>query len=98
MIFFEWYSNKAKLIAEKHGLKMEVIKKIFDDPLRIEQFDTDHSGQEDRRQVLGKVNRVLFAVYTERDDRIRIITARKATGREKSIYYGKSNEGEWSIS
>lgn len=97
MFLFEWHSEKEQLIAEKHGLTMEIIKQIFNDPLRIEQYDRVHSGSEERRQTLGKVKEVLFAVYTERGEKIRIITAREATPQEKRIYYGKSNKGYWDI-
>jgi uncharacterized DUF497 family protein len=44
MLKFEWYSEKERLIAEKHGLDMEIVKQIFDDPLRIVQYDDVHSG------------------------------------------------------
>ena len=97
MIEFEWYSEKERLIAEKHGLDMETIKKIFDDPFRVIQYDDIHSGMEDRWQTLGMVNRVLFAVYTERGTKTRIITAREATPEERKIYYGANNEGRWFI-
>jgi len=97
MLEFEWYSEKEKSIAEKHGLDIETVKKIFDDPFRVIQYDLTHSGLEDRWQILGKVNEVIFAVYTERDENIRIITARKATSEERRIYYGRSNQGHWFI-
>jgi len=97
MLEFEWYSEKERLIAEKHGLDMETIKQIFDDPFRIVQYDITHSGLEDRWQILGKVKEVLLTVYTERSKKIRIITARKATPEERRIYYGKSKEGHWFI-
>ena len=97
MLEFEWYSEKERLIAEKHGLDMEMIKRVFDDPFRIIQYDIAHSGLEDRWQVLGKVDGVLFAVYTERDKKIRIITAREATPEERRIYYGANNSGNWFI-
>jgi len=67
MLEFEWYSEKERLIAEKHGLDMETVKKLFDDPFRIVQYDDVHSGLEDRWQTLGMVDGVLFAVYTERE-------------------------------
>jgi len=97
MLEFEWYSEKERLIAEKHGLDMETIKKIFDDPFRIIQYDEAHSGLEDRWQILGKVNDVLFSVYTERDEKVRIITAREATPEERRIYYGENKKGFWFI-
>jgi uncharacterized DUF497 family protein len=55
MFLFEWFSEKERLIAEKHGLTMEVVKQIFDDPFRIMQYDIEHSGLEDRWQILGLV-------------------------------------------
>jgi len=97
MLEFEWYSEKEHLIAEKHGLNIETIKRIFDDPFRIVQYDETHSGLEDRWQILGKVKNILFSVYTERGEKIRIITARKATPEERRIYYGKSKKGLWFI-
>jgi len=97
MLEFEWYSEKERLIAEKHGLDMEAVKRIFDDPLRIMQYDMAHSGLEERWQTLGMANGVLFAVYTERGERIRIVTARKATSEERRIYHGTSEKGFWFI-
>jgi uncharacterized DUF497 family protein len=94
---FEWYSEKERQIAEKHGLDMEFIKRIFADPFRIVQYDIIHSGFEDRWQVLGKVEEVLFAVYTERGEKFRIITAREATPEERQIYYGTDKNGNWFI-
>jgi uncharacterized DUF497 family protein len=97
MIEFEWYSEKERLIAEKHGLDMETVKKVFDDPFRIVQYDKTHSGLEDRWQTLGMFNGVLFVVYTEREEKTRIITAREATPEERRIYYGTSKKGYWFI-
>ena len=97
MLEFEWHSEKERLIAEKHGIDMEMVKRIFDDPFRVIQYDKDHSGLEDRWQILGMVNEVLFAVYTERKEKVRIITAREATPEERRIYYGTSNKGFWFI-
>jgi uncharacterized DUF497 family protein len=97
MLEFEWYSEKERLIAEKHGLDMETIKLIFDDPFRIVQYDVTHSGLEDRWQSLGKVKDVVVTVYTGRSEKSRIITAREATPEERRIYYGKNKRGQWFI-
>ena len=97
MLEFEWYSEKERLIAEKHGIDMAMVKRIFDDPFRVIQYDKDHSGLEDRWQILGMVKEVLFAVYTERKEKVRIITAREATPEERRIYYGTSKKGNWFI-
>jgi uncharacterized DUF497 family protein len=96
-IDFEWDSEKARLIAEKHHVKMEKIWQIFLDPFRLIQYDESHSGYEERWQTLGLVDEVLFVVYTERGEKIRIITAREATPLERRIYYGTSDKGYWVI-
>ena len=97
MIEFEWHSEKERLIAEKHGLDMEAVKRIFDDPFRIVQYDKAHSGLEERWQTLGMANRVLFAVFTERGVKTRIITAREATPEERRVYHGTSKKRNWFI-
>jgi len=97
MLVFEWYSEKEQLNVEKHGIDLETVKRVFDDPFRITQYDKDHSGLEDRWQTLGMASGLLFVVYTERLDTVRIITAREATSQEKRSYYGKSKNGFWFI-
>ena len=97
MLEFEWYSEKERLNVEKHGIDLETVKNVFDDPYRILQYDKNHSGLEDRWQTLGMANGVLFVVYAERLEKIRIITAREASPEEKRIYYGTSKKGFWFI-
>ena len=94
---FEWYSEKERLNIEKHGIDLEMVKGVFDDPFRLEQYDAFHSGTEDRWQVLGKSGDVLFVVYTERGIKTRIISARKAEPEERQIYYGRNDKGAWFI-
>ena len=96
MMIFEWYSEKEHQNVEKHGLNLDTVKEVFDDPFRIVQYDKDHSGLEDRWQTLGMAGGVLFVVYTERGEKIRIITAREATSNERKIYYG-TGKGYWFI-
>ncbi|MHC6202111.1 BrnT family toxin [Breznakiellaceae bacterium SP9] len=62
-----------------------MVKEVFTDPFRIEQYDAVHSGTEDRWQTLGKSEDVLFVVYTERGNKNRIISAREADPEERSI-------------
>jgi uncharacterized DUF497 family protein len=59
----EWYSEKERINVEKHGIDLETVKQVFDDPFRIEKYDESHSGAENRWQVLGKSGDVLFVVY-----------------------------------
>ena len=97
MFQFEWYSEKERKNIKKHGLDLNAVKKVFDDPFRIVQYDIVHSGLEDRWQTLGVVDGVLFVVYAEHGKKIRIITAREATSEERRIYYGTSKKGYWFI-
>jgi hypothetical protein len=84
---FEWDEDKEKLNIAKHHLNFSVAKKIFNDINRIEIYDKNHSDIEDRYNTIGMVDDILFVVYTERRDKIRIISARLATERERSLYY-----------
>ena len=84
---FEWDDNKAKINKIKHGVSFKVAAKVFADKNRIERFDFKHSQEEEHWQVIGKVDDVLFVVYTERGDLTRLISAREATPDERSDYY-----------
>ena len=46
---------------------------------------------EDRIQTIGSIGKVIFVVYTERNNRCRIISARKANAKERELYYGYSD-------
>ena len=75
---FQWDENKAKINKIKHGVSFKVAAKVFDDENRLERPDYEHSQDEDRWQVIGKVDKILFVVYTERGDITRLISAREA--------------------
>lgn len=60
---------------------------VFDDPYYIEMYDFEHSIDEDRFIALGMVGDVLFVVFTEKKDAVRLISARLATSIERGIYY-----------
>ena len=84
---FEWDRNKAKLNKIKHGISFKTATAVFDDPYRLEEFDWIHSWDEDRWQVIGMADDILFVIYTERRDKIRIISAREAKEDERRTYY-----------
>lgn len=84
---FEWDEDKNQKNLRKHGIDFNTAIHVFDDEDRIEIFDVEHSLDEDRYDVIGCVHDVLFVVYTERRDRIRIISARIASAVEREIYY-----------
>ena len=84
---FEWDSDKARRNLQKHKVSFEEAAMVFADENRIERFDEEHSDDEDRYVTIGKVNRILFVVYTERSEATRLISARKATFKERKDYY-----------
>jgi len=84
---FEWDENKNIINKEKHKISFETAAYVFDDPYYIEMFDFEHSVDEDRYIAIGKVGDILFVVFTERKDTIRLISARLATNAERSLYY-----------
>ena len=83
---FEWDAEKAALNLKKHGVDFRDAVQVFNDVNRIEWYDFAHSDEEDRYNTIGMVRQVLFVVYTERREKTRIISARKATSRERRIY------------
>lgn len=86
---FEWDEEKARLNIKKHGVMFETAARVFLDENRIEIYDKAHSIDEDRYITIGLAGDVLFVVYTERRSRIRLISARLATARERRLYYGE---------
>jgi uncharacterized DUF497 family protein len=85
---FEWNPEKAASNLKKHGVSFEEARTVLADPLEMTMFDPDHSEEEDRYISLGLSNRgrVLVVSYTERENRIRIISARVAAKRERKKY------------
>ena len=63
--------------------------RVFEDDNRIEFYDATHSDEEDRYNTIGMVRDILFVVYTERKEYIRIISARKANPKEQRLYYNR---------
>ena len=86
---YEWEREKAKLNKIKHGVSFKTATAVFDDPNRLDLPDNSHSFDEARRKVIGMADDVLFVIYTERQDKIRIISAREATEIERRKYYGR---------
>ncbi len=88
---FEWDINKAKSNQKKHGVSFEEAQTVFDDPFYVDFYDPDHSKNEERYIIFGasSQNRILLVSYTERGNKIRIISARLATKQEhKNYQYG----------
>ncbi|HCL80828.1 MAG TPA: hypothetical protein DHW81_00895 [Nitrospiraceae bacterium] len=88
MLLFEWNKNKAKKNFMIHGVSFDEACSAFKDTLSLTTYDPLHSKEEDRFILIGNSvdERLLVVVHTERKDKIRIISARKATKHERSQY------------
>ena len=90
---FVWDEEKARKNVVKHGIDFETACRVFGDPFRVEWYDSDHSSYEERYITIGMVDHkccILFVSYTEWDDIVRIISARKTTEKERRLYYDRS--------
>ena len=82
---FEWDPEKAERNVRRHGVAFTEAMTIFADPLEVTISDVTHSEDEFRFLSLGRseAGRLLVVAYTERQGRIRIISAREATPKER---------------
>jgi hypothetical protein len=85
---FEWNAPKAAANLGKHGVSFDEAASVFLDPLSATGDDPDHSLEERRFVTFGKSSsgRLLVVAHVEREDAIRIITARGATRGERKLY------------
>lgn len=85
---FAWDPRKAAANLGKHGVSFEEATTVFDDPLSVTITDPDHSNGEERLLILGesKEGHLLVVVHCEREETIRIISARSADRRERRTY------------
>ena len=83
---YEWDPNKARSNLKKHGVSFADAVGVFEDENAV--TIQDEHEHEDRFITIGKdfLSRILVVVYTFRDIVIRIVSARKATARERKIY------------
>lgn len=88
----EWDENKNRLNKIKHGVDFQDAAKVFEDIFRLEEIDENHSYEELRYITIGRVNDILFVVYTEREEFTRLISARRATKKERVKYLCQSLE------
>jgi uncharacterized protein len=86
---FEWHDAKAEANWQTHGVGFELAATVFKDPFAIEFVDDREDYGETRIIIFGMSEEqvLLFVVYTEREDRIRIISARRATQYEQDDYF-----------
>lgn len=88
-MIYTWDEQKRTINLNKHGIDFVDAAEIFNDPNRIETIDARQDYGEERLQTIGyAMPGLLFVVYTYRDNNTkrRLISARKASTKEKAIY------------
>ena len=85
---FEWDPAKSRRNELKHLVSFREAVTIFADPGSITTYDPDHSADEDRFITIGESDRgrLLVVVHTDREDTIRVISARKSKRSERVAY------------
>jgi uncharacterized protein len=89
---FEWDDAKAEANFRKHGVHFDVATEAFRDLFGVEDVDTSMDYGEPRFKLTAlAARRLITVIYTEREERIRIISARQATRREHDRYYSQNS-------
>jgi uncharacterized protein len=84
---FEWDAAKETTNLEKHGIDFVDAVKVFNDPHHLEEDSSRLEHGEQRYRAIGMVADLLFTViFTDRQDRRRIISARRARRNERERY------------
>ncbi len=86
---FEWNEAKARANLRAHGVSFELAQTVFRDPFAVERLDDRRDYGERRFVIIGMAESraLLFVAYTEREERIRIISARRVTQYEQEDYF-----------
>ncbi len=93
---FEWDPKKARKNLQRHRISFNEAATVFGDPLSMTFPDPDHSIRECRYIIIGlsSSSRMLVIAHTYQKDRVRIISARKATRQERK-YYEEEKENKF---
>ena len=85
---FEWDPEKTRSNIRKHKVSFEEAATALRDPMSATGLDPDHSVSEERFVTFGvsERGRLLVVAHADKDDTIRIISAREASKGEKRIY------------
>ena len=85
---FEWDDDKADANEKKHGVSFTEAETVFGDALALTGYDPDHSDEEDRYITMGISieDRLLVISHTDRGNKVRIISARVASRKERRDY------------
>jgi uncharacterized protein len=85
---FEWDKNKNQQNIQKHGISFAEATEIFQGII-FTSIDERYDYDEIREISIGAIQRIVIitVAHTDRNDKIRIISARKSTPKEKRTYY-----------
>ena len=88
MVVYEWDSSKAAANLKKHRVAFTEAATVFLDPVALTYRDPDHSEGEQRYVTIGQSGQggVILVAHLDRGDRIRIISARRASRKEAHEY------------
>lgn len=88
---FDWVKGNREKNLKKHDVTDSECEEAFFDENKIQFKDVLHSGKEERFILLGKTkeSRLLFVVYTLRDNKIRVVSARDVNKKERKLYEEK---------
>ncbi|MBI4460049.1 MAG: BrnT family toxin [Acidobacteria bacterium] len=91
---FEWDAEKGQRNLTKHGVSFDEAATVFGDPLAGTILDPRHSAGEQRFATIGHSadGTLIVVVHVERGDRIRIVSARRATRRERRKYETRTKD------
>lgn len=93
---FQWDEKKARTNLAKHGVGFEEAATVFGHPLSLTIPDPAHSQSEDRFIILGTSHngKLMVVVHTERGESIRIISARRASRKERKTYEESTKQND----
>lgn len=84
---FEWDEHKNQFNQLKHGISFEEATQIFEDEKRVDYQDFRQDYGEERWKTIGKILGISFSVtYTLRGTVVRLISARRASQKERDLY------------
>ncbi len=85
---FEWEPEKDRDHLARHGISFDEASTVFGDPFAVTIDDPDHSTEERRFVTTGYSTRqrIIIVVHTDRDDSVRLISAREVTPAERRVY------------
>jgi uncharacterized protein len=87
---FEWDENKNQSNIKKHGIDFNIAKEVFNDQDKITTPDKRNDYGEERYKAVGKVfGTIISVIFTFRDELIRLISARKASYKEREQYHNR---------